>query len=388
MMKMLTACTSKIYDPDLAAEEILTQLGIPGSLLRNSVGIIACYYEFVDFEGVKAISDALPFDVIGCTAMGSAVSAASALDQLSITVLTGDDLEFSVALSEAIIDGGEEEPIRGVYTEALGKLSGAPSLIFALAPILTDVSGDFMLRLLDYFSGGEIPIFGTLSNDTALTYENAKVFAGGEIHARKMALLLIRGNIQPAFFVMAISESHIQQQSAIVTSAEGYRLKEVNNMPLIGYLESIGIDTYGLSAATTLPLLVDFMDGGGSIACSMYAITEEGALTGFEIPSGALLTFAEVDYGSVMDTAEAAVTAAKDYAAQNGGSGIITVSCLSRCLVLAPDQTAEMERSRAITGGQLPFFLMYSGGEICPVNTLDGKMINRFHNLTYTLMVI
>ncbi|MDR3364308.1 MAG: FIST C-terminal domain-containing protein [Clostridiales Family XIII bacterium] len=389
MIKMLTARTDKFYDPEIAVQEILSQIDIAHDLRANSAGVIACYHEFVEYGVTEAIAGALPFDVIGCTVMGNATSDASGPELLSLTVLTSDELEFAAALSGPISDGGEEAPIRGAYDRARGNLGGDPALIFCLAPIMTDVSGDLMVRLLDNYSGGNIPIFGTLSNDTALTYENARVFLNGESHRDKMALLLVRGNIAPAFFVMSISEKNIYQQSALITGVEGYRLREVNGLPLTSYLESIGIDASGMTAASTLPLLVDFGDGAAPIACSMYAISSEGALLGFEVPNGATITFAEIDYTSVMDTCAAVMDSAVRYIDENPGrSGVIAVSCLSRFLVLSPESSAEMERARGIVGGRAPFCLMYSGGEICPVNTADGRLINRFHNLTYTLMII
>jgi hypothetical protein len=386
MLKMLTAFTSEIDEPEAAVDELLEQLNIENNLLKNSVGIVSCYYEFLETGVVEALCAQLPFDVVGCTVIGNAVNAAAGMEQLSIAVLTSDELNFSTAFSDEISPNDVDGPIDGAYQDACGKLSGQPSCILAFAPITTDISGEHMLKVLDRVSGGT-PIFGTLSNDTSPTYENAKTFRNGEMHAYKIALILIGGDFNPKFFVTALSERNIQQQSAVVTESEGYRLKRVNDMHLLDYLTSIGVDTHGLAAVTTLPFLVDYKDGTKPTACSMYSITEEGALCGVAIPEGASLTFASVDYNSVLETAETAATTALAYAEERGASGMIAIPCLSRCLVITPTSEAEMEKTREIIGDRMPFIFIYSGGEICPVYNTQGDMINRFHNLTYTVAV-
>ncbi|MDR3233608.1 MAG: hypothetical protein LBT46_08110, partial [Planctomycetaceae bacterium] len=88
---MFNAYTNEIDDPDVAAAEITEQLK-DKKLLKNSVGIIACYFEFIETGVVEAICKTLPFDVIGCSVMGSAVNAAGSMEQLSLTILTGDDV--------------------------------------------------------------------------------------------------------------------------------------------------------------------------------------------------------------------------------------------------------------------------------------------------------
>ena len=100
-----------------------------------------------------------------------------------------DDVRFATSFSDTIAKDDVDAPLARAYAEARGKLGGDPSFILALAPIMTDVSGDNMLRRLDAVGGG-VPVFGTLSNDTSLTYENSLVFRNGEADRNKAALLL------------------------------------------------------------------------------------------------------------------------------------------------------------------------------------------------------
>jgi hypothetical protein len=385
MIKMLTAYTTEVDDVDDALAEILEQIDL-NSLAKNSVGIVACYYEFVETGVISALAERLPFDVVGCTVMGSATNARYGLEQLSLIVLTSDVVQFSTAFSDPISTDAAAVPVENVYRQAREKLPGDPSLIFALGPITSDASGEIILKALNAISGN-VPIFGTLSNDTSLTYENSRTFWNGRIHQFKLALILIHGPINPRFYVTAISEKNIQQQKAIVTESEGYLLKRVNDMPLLDYLATIGVQTEGLAAVTALPFLVDYGDGTKPVALSMYTITENGAYCASEMPIGTNIALAEVDYNSVMETAGTTVQRALEDARQNGANGIIAIPCFSRILVISPNTEEEMKKTANLIGQEFPFAVIYSGGEICPVYTGNGELVNRFHNLTYTLVV-
>jgi hypothetical protein len=386
MIKLIVAGTSEIDDVDAAMDEIRAQIDLDSGLLTHSVGIVACYYEFVETGVVRALCEALPFDVIGCTVLGSAVGGRYGLEQLSLSVLTSDDVRFATAFSEEITKNDVDGPLARVYAEARGKLGDEPSFILALAPIMTDVSGDNMLRRLDAVGGG-IPVFGTLSNDTSLTYENSMVFRNGDVDRNKAALLLFEGAVNPRFFTTAISEKNIQQQTAIVTDAEGSLLKTVDNMPCLKYLANLGVETNGLAAVTTLPFLIDYGDGTKPIAFSMYAFTEEGIFCGGNIPVGAKIAIADVDYGSVMETAQITVSQALAEAEKNGCDFIFAIPCFTRGLVISPNSEEEMRMTAEMIGGAFPFMLLYSGGEMCPVYDEKRNIVNRFHNLTYTLVV-
>jgi hypothetical protein len=386
MIGLITASTSEIDDLDAAMEELQAQIALAGGLLKHSVGIVACYYEFVETGVVGALCEALPFDVIGCTVLGNAINGQYGLERLSLSILTSDDVRFATSLSETIDKGDVETPIARAYAEARGKLQSEPSFIFAFAPIKTDVSGDNMLRQLDAVGGG-VPVFGTLSNDTSLSYEHSMIFRNGEANRDKAALLLMEGRVNPRFFTTAISEKNIRQHTAIVTEAEGALLKSVDNMPGIEYLASLGVETNGLAAVTTLPFLIDYGDGTKPVAFSMYSFTEEGIFCGGNIPVGARISIADVDYNSVMETAKITVSQALEEVRKNGGEFILAIPCFTRGLLISPNIEEEMKMTSEMIGDTLPFMLLYSGGEMCPVYNEQKEIINRFHNLTYTLVV-
>ncbi|MDR2725516.1 MAG: FIST C-terminal domain-containing protein [Candidatus Adiutrix sp.] len=383
----MTASTAQVDDPEAAVAEILEQLDLAQGLLKNSVGIIVCYNDFIFSGTLDSLREHLPFDVIGCTVIGSATGRTYGMEQLSLTVLTSDEIQFSVSMSPDISKDNMAGPIEETWRQARAKLPGDPGLCLAFFPIMKEVSGDQMVRQLDAACGG-LPIFGTLSNDSSLSTDESRTFLNGDAHSSQLALLLLHGPLDPRFYVASISPKHIQHQKAMITASEGYMVSEVNNMPFIDYLASIGVQKETLTALTTLPFMVDYGDGAPPVALAIYSISPEGALCGGLMPVGAWITFTEIDYESVMETAESALRSALEDVKKNGANGILAIPCLTRSLMISPNVEDEMKKTVDLIDEKLPFMMLYSGGEVCPLHAEAGALINRFHNYTYTLVVL
>ncbi|MDR2157434.1 MAG: hypothetical protein LBO81_06625, partial [Clostridiales Family XIII bacterium] len=135
MIKMLNAFTGEIDEPEAAVDEILAQLDVERSLLKNSVGLISCCSEFIETGVIETLCAKLPFETVGCTVIGNAVNAAAGMEQLSIAVITSDELVFSSAFSDEISADCVDEPIAAVYRSAKDALDGEPSCVFAFGPI-------------------------------------------------------------------------------------------------------------------------------------------------------------------------------------------------------------------------------------------------------------
>jgi hypothetical protein len=386
MITMFNAFTHEIDDPNVAVEEITEQLKNK-KLLKNTIGIIACHYEYIENGAIDNLSKLLSFELIGCVVQGSAINKNGGLEQLSLTVLTSDDITFTTAISEPIFPDNFDSALENVYAD-VAKSGNNPSFIFVLGPITVDVSGSMILKKINQMSvSGRIPIFGTLSNDTALQYKYSYVFRNGEHHVRKLVLLFFHGNFQPRFYTASIATRNIQQQNAVVTDSTGYWVKQINNLPVLEYFQTIGVKASELAAVSMLPFLVNFGDETIPAAYSMYNISEQGAYCGGEIPVGSLIAFAEIDYNSVMETAEIAIRQAFDDIEKNGANGMIAIPCFTRSLIILPNMEDEIKKSIELVGDRIPFSLIYSGGEICPTYNKQHEIVNRFHNLTYTIMV-
>lgn len=385
MLSVINIHTNSIDDIDAAREEILSQLE-GKKLWKHSVGIIGCHYDYVEQNVIGAIHEALPFDVIGCSTLGSAVNGNGGLEQLTLTILTSDEVAFSTASSDPVSQENFEKPVEKVYAAAKESLGTAPALIGMFGPIMADVAGDRMLKKINQLGSG-IPVFGTLASDTSPGYTKGYVFRNGESDRNKIALLMAEGEIKPRFYVTSIAKRNIQQNKAVVTGSEGYLVTSINDMPVLDFFATLGVSASKLAAVTMIPFLVDFGNGTEPVAYSMYDISASGAYCGGAIPKGSTIAFAEVDMGSVMETAETALRSALDDVEKNGADGIIAIPCFSRALALSPNVEAEIAKSLEIVGDKVPFSLIYSGGEICPIYNKRHEMVNMFHNLTYTLVV-
>lgn len=384
MLKTLTAYTLEIDEVDTAVEEILEQLDLPHNQLKNTVGIISCYSEFVESGVVKALCGRLPFDVVGATTLGNAVPGERSALMLTLAVLTSDDIEFSTAVS-ASLASEQEQALSAVYRQAAAPLSAPPSMMMSFMALIYNVGGDVVLDLMDKISGG-VPNFGTVTVDHTPDYHTAQVIHNGECYSESLSLLLLSGDVQPSFYVASISETKIMRQKAIITEAQGNVLIKVNDMPILSYMETLGLAKEGrIDGANAIPFIIDYNDGTRPIARAIYALTPEGyAVCGGVMPLGATLSVGTIDYEDVIATTKKALGT---MLATSKNGGLLMFSCLSRLLALGVETEAEMETMQTCVGDAAPYQFSYSGGEICPVYDTNGKLVNRFHNDTFIACV-
>jgi hypothetical protein len=386
MVKMLTACTAEIDDVEAAVDEIMGQLDLPHALLANSVGIIACHYEFIDNGTVEELCEGLPFSVAGCTTMGNATKDGCGLELLSISVLTSDDVYFSTAMSGELDPAGLDSAISAAYEQALEKLGGDPAMILAYGPLMLTLGATPIMNAINRCGGG-IPVFGTMSCDPTSDFRESRVIHNGVAAPNTLALVLLKGNVQPKFYVNTIPEASIRKLTAVVTDSEECLVKAVNDLPFLDYLESIGISKARvIDSNAAFPIMVDYNDGSKPAGRGIYSTTPEGyALLGGEIPVGSTIAMANMDYTGVLQTAEEAV---KKAIAPGNVSGILMYPCMTRNMALGANSDDEMQKIAETLGGKYPYQICYSGGEMCPVSTGDGKLLNRVHNFTYIICVL
>lgn len=385
MIRTLVAHTMEIDDVDAAVSEILDQLGLTKSLLKNAVGIISCYSEFIESGVVKALCESLPFEVVGTTTLGNAAGDALGQMMLAISVLTSDDIAFVTARTETLAEK-QEERLAEAYEAALAKLPGrSPSMMLSFMPLVYNVGGDTIVGILDRVSGG-VPNFGTVTVDHTLDYQTAAVIHNGESFTKNLSMVLLEGDIHPSFYVASISEGRVMKQKAIITASDGNLLKEVNGIPILRYMETIGLAKEGqIEGANAIPFIIDLGDGTKPIARAIYASTPEGyAVCGGNMPVGATLSVGSLEQDDVLKTTEQVVETMRRSGLTDG---MLLYSCLSRNLALGVETELEMEKVRGSLAAAVPYHFGYSGGEICPVYDAQGKPVNRFHNDTIVACV-
>ena len=379
-MKLINAYTLELDDQAAAVSEVLNQLDLEKNAQKHSVGFLTCSYDFVESGIVKAICDALPFDVAGCTTLTNANNNETGTMLLCLTVLTADDCQFSTAKTYCF-EENFEEAVNASAQKAMSGLDQSVNLTLAFLPMF-GVGGEIMLNILDKALGG-VPIFGTVAcdSDTA-AYSNTLVIYNGECFSDSLSFILISGNVSPRFVVTSTSEQNLRKQHAVITSSEGCLLKQVNNMTAKDYFASIGLAPgSGVEGMSSVPFVVDYGDGTQLVARAIYGLNEDGsAICGGIMPEGGTLYIGRMDVEDILLTAKTSLDALLE---NEGLNGIIMFPCLGRNMVLAMDPFEEIGVVKDTIGDRLPWHLAYSGGECCPVYNKDGLSVNRFHNFTF-----
>ena len=379
MIKTLVAYITEIDDLDEAIKQAKEQLDLDNNLLKNSVGVLACHYEFVYSGAAKAICEALPFDVIGTISTVQGVNQESGTLLFTLMVLTSDDVSFKTLLTETL-KGNPLDSIEKAYKEATTVYEDAPALILSYAPFIVENCGDDYISTIGEISGG-VPCFGTIAIDGSNTFEHCFLIYNGEHYTDKMGMILVYGDIKPKFFMATISPEKIIDKPAIVTKSDGVVLMEVNGEPAIDYFKDLGLISSVESqyAMASIPFLLDYNDGTPPVSKVFIFLTPENyAVCAGKMPEGSSMYLGVFDKEDVLYTTSSAVkNAMEDH---SDLSCLMCYSCISRCMSLGGDQLAEIDMIRDIVGDELSFLMAYSGGEICPTQVDDDKAINRFHN--------
>jgi hypothetical protein len=169
-------------------------------------------------------------------------------------------------------------------------------------------------------------------------------------------------------------------RKGIVTNSDGNLLKEVNGMPVLSYLEKIGLVRNGeLLWTISIPVSVNYGDGTKPVSLIMVEQTPEGYVRmGGSVPVNSTISVGSIDRGSIL----ASVADVVKLVEEEQTKVLFFFSCALRSLVLDLDQMAEIERLGELMGGSVPYLFACSGGEICPLRAGDGRLVNRFHNIT------
>ncbi|MDR3168021.1 MAG: FIST C-terminal domain-containing protein [Treponema sp.] len=384
MIRALTAYTENIDDPQAAIAEVKAQLDAGPGFLKNTVGIIACHYEFVLSGAAKAVCESLPFDVAGTISSVQATNKAKGSLLLTLLVLTSDEIRFKTGITSSLKD----DPGKGI-TEAYRTISGGekPALIFAFAPFMVENSGDGYVDVISQVSGG-VPCFGTLAVDDTSDFQACYMVYQGEHYRDKMSLILCYGDIHPQFYLATISKNKLLDRAALITSSEGHILKEVNGRPVVEFFEDLGLTKASETsyAMTSLPFMLDYGDGTPMVAKVFIGLNDrKHAVCAGVMPEGSTLYMGISDKDDVLLTSGNLIK--KAMAETGRPSVLIGYSCIARSMTLGSDIFGEVELIQRESAGKAPFFLAYSGGEICPTQTRDTTAINRFHNNTFILCV-
>ena len=383
-IKMLTAYTEEVDELEDGISELLGQIDL-GSLRKNSVGMITCHLDFINSGIISELSRKLPFEFIGMTTLASANKYGQSMYAFSLTVLTSDDVVFETCMSASLDAGNYKEEIKAVYENTVKKLPAQPSVIFSFFPFSKEVDGALLHKSLDEICGG-IPFWGSLGCNVDGSMENCAIFHNDKVNKAGLAMILVQGPIDPEFVDVSLPSENIEKTRGQITKSEGSILREINGIPAQKYLETLGI-IVSEGAPIITPLMVYYEGNTEPVALGMYAVLEDGSfLCGGEMPVGAFIAIGEITSNGILSSSEEGINRILNSKKRNG---VLFLPCISRYLMLAPNQSDELALiiSKMENGKVMPFMIGYSGGELCPVRNEKGILQNRFHNYTFTACV-
>ena len=385
MIQMMTAYTEEVDEAEDGIAEILGQINL-GALKKNSLGIITCHFDFTETGFIAELCKKLPFTIIGMTTLASANPHGQSTFALSLTVLTSDDVVFEASLTQPLDPDNYREKIETSYVQTSGKLPGKPSMIITFFPYLKNLSGALMHRTFDDICGG-VPFWGSIATDSDVSYIHSTIFLNGTISKGGLIMALLYGAVAPEFIVVSIPSQNIRKDRAQITGSDGCLLKEINGIPAMNYLTTMGVQIME-NAPITTPLMVYYEGSSEPVALAIYTVYDDGSLLcGGEMTKGSFIAIGEITNEGIMETAGECITRVLKCGKKNGA---LLLPCVSRYVMLAPNHNAEVEliAERMEHGHVIPFMVAYSGGELCPVRDESGVLRNRFHNYTFCACII
>ncbi len=394
-MHMYVAHTYEIDSPERAVYDIVQAL--PSDILskakkNHAVGIITTHADAVVSGVVRALCDAMPFDVVGMTCLASCGDGEVDLGLLTFVLLVDENLFFTSTLTDALFYNDE---VQGTYKKSIAlaceKLKSEftgdyknPALTLAYAPFSTKLSGQ---NITDAISEaiGETPLFGGLASDHTADASDTFVIYNGESTKNKLALVCIAGNIKTTFAYASLQPDNIQHRESIITMAKGTTVYAVNNKPVTEYFSSLGLslDEWSLSS-TLVPFLVDYKDGSPTLARELLEISpDKSANFGGDMPVGASINLGLQTPEGILNTAQIMLK----YILENKDNidGVLVVGCAGRSVILGGSPLVEGEEALNVIQQTMPYHQLYARGEICPTVLPNGTLQNRFHNFSFTI---
>ena len=381
MIRALIAQTNEIDEADLAVVNLLAQLELTQNLLRYSVGMLFAHVDSLDEGLLEALAQALPFPVTGVSVpLSASQTDKSEFSLLTLTVLTSNDVVFSVALSDPLTgdDGTLAEKFASDLAASHGGQRPKLGILFG-PPNTTELQADEVIERVSKAIPG-CRFFGGLAGDYPPTDTESPLIHGGKAYTDRYSMILLFGLVRPKFTLIGIPERRALKHRAIVSKSERNKVLEVNGMPVIEYLSRLGVIQQERFLTMRVPFLVTDSGGKTRIVVLESVTEDDAAMFSRIIPPNSTLGLAGCDETDVLRTARELTDEIKwesfDFCLIN--------CCLSRNIVLGLNYLAEFNQYKSELGDLQPYVICYSGGEFCPELEDDEETVNKFHNMVLT----
>lgn len=394
---MLSAFTEEIDDVEAAVSEIFSQLDL-GGLMKNSLGILHCYYEFIDSGLVKTLSEKLPFEIVGTTMPYVCLPGKKSLMGLILNVLTGDDVDFITGISEPVetIDTADNintaaPAMAALHAMISGKLEKPgetkPAMLLTFMPFRFYISGDeFVGQLNKLFP--DVPFFGALPMSDEPDFSKSYVLYNGEHYEKSAVAVALTGNVNPEFLAMAVPERTMLREKVTVTEAAGNTIRSVDGIIPEDYLISIGlVEKKGeLGKLIATPMIVDLEDGSRRIVICLGGNERGGLILTGNIPAGSKIGFSVIESSDIVSTSGELTRKALEI---SDGRNMLIYSCVARFWFLGPTNSdLEIQEITGAVSDGAPFYAAYCGGEIFPQQLPGGRIANHFQNYSLIICIL
>jgi hypothetical protein len=384
MITMYTARTAEVDVFDEAIAEIKSQIDF-SALKKHSGGIVFCCKDYSDSGMLEALCNAFPFDVVGMTTMGTADNGGYGFFDLTFTVLTSDEVQFTAGMAQDIDNNNYREKIDALYGGIREKVNEDPSFIVTFMPYSNDIAGYKMLEAMDKSVNG-IPIWGSLASSIDFNNNSTGTMYNGKFNANAIVMLAMNGPVTPRYIVTSLPTQKISNSRGIVTKSDGAVLNEINDIPVKEYFSFLNVEiTFENIRAT--PLMVYHEGTEEPVALAIYSIMEDGGfLVGGAVPVGSAVSVGGIDTTTIIESCRQGLD---EVLACPDRNVTLSIPCVSRGIMMAPDQQGELRLIyEKLNAGGLPFAMGYAGGEISPMTDVNGNVHNRFHNYTFCACVL
>ncbi len=400
-MKSATAVTGEIDDLNIAADELTGDIREKLSFGKSSLGIVFCDADVDVAELGRQLHTRLGFDIVGLTTTATIEKTSGYGDMgIVMTVITGDDVEFTVAESGELPETGYRELIGTKYSQSRSNLKADPKVIFIFAPYIVNITSENYLEALSEASGG-LPVFGGVATDHyELKYQ--KTFHNGNEFLRGVVFALIGGNVKPVFS-MEHNFSTTVERRGIITKSTDNMVECVDDVTFKEFLsdfgpvpdeESVIFHYQSTPFAIELP---DYEKGEQPVVRALCTLDHGNRAGGFlsKMPENSAISINVLYRDNLSQSCAATLDRLTEKMRQNENyeySLIMVSTCNARHLLMGDTKDIEakiLSEKLAGTGESLNAFGFYGFGEMCPTAVLpDGRAKNRFHNCSFAACAI
>jgi hypothetical protein len=376
MIKSTVLILEEIDDADDAKLELQQKLA-EITLCKNTVGIVTVHPDFVLL--CCEIASSFPFPTVGTTTFTQLAGEEVSVHLFSVLVLTSDDCEFACGISDEIPPTGDVTVLsQNLYKSLAEKLPSEPKLAYLVHSFLP---GHYSYKYLSAISAvnEKLPIFGTVANDLIATtpYDtNATPLYCGESKLNNLVMVLVSGNIEPKFYVSKFSDDYIALRNVgKVTKAEENRLYEINGVPVLEFLSSLGIEIAQMANGATM---IFSNSDDDFVARVLITAQDDYIVLAGNVAVGAMMSVAIQDKTIILKTATEIMNQIKN---DFPTGTVLLYSCLFRRYTLLNEPLLEYEVLRdGLVSGNYTVTAACASGEICPTKATADEVINREHN--------